>query len=142
MSLVIALFWEQVLYVNYFRQMGEGQGFFLSLLSLDCFQLKLIHLPKRYFWLVNFAPLYNHNNYITAKNALSIPIPLIHSLITSVHFTTVLSEYCLYVDLFLTPPWLVLSTMIYCLIYWIHFVTSFSFPTIDYILQLEARLIF
>lgn len=36
--------------------LGQGQRFILSLLWLDCFQLKIIQIPRRYFGVVSFAP--------------------------------------------------------------------------------------
>ena len=42
---------------TFFRQLGGRSRFFLSLLSLDCFQLKIICMPKRLYGVANFAPL-------------------------------------------------------------------------------------
>ena len=39
------------------RTEGEGQSFFLGLLGLDCFQLKIIHLPKRHLRVTSLGPI-------------------------------------------------------------------------------------
>lgn len=57
LSLLTALFQEKDLHLNSFRQLQWGQFFFLSLLGLDSFQLKIIHIPKRQFRVATFAPL-------------------------------------------------------------------------------------
>ena len=38
----------------------ESQNFFLSLSGFDCFQLKIMHMPKRHCELASFAPLQGH----------------------------------------------------------------------------------
>ena len=43
---MIALFQEQAFYLHFFRKLGEGQSFFLSLLDVDCFQLQIICVSK------------------------------------------------------------------------------------------------
>ena len=43
LSLIIALFLDQISYLNPFRQLRERQKTFLSLLGLDYLQLKIIH---------------------------------------------------------------------------------------------------
>ena len=48
--MVIALFLEQILYLNSFRELGEDISFFLSVLGLDCFQHKIISVPKWHIW--------------------------------------------------------------------------------------------
>ena len=53
----MAPFLEQVLCLQSFRLLGEGHRFFLSLLGLDCFQLEIIRMPKRYFGVASFAPI-------------------------------------------------------------------------------------
>lgn len=42
----MALFLSQALYLNPFRQLREKDKFFLSPLGLNCFWLKVIHMPK------------------------------------------------------------------------------------------------
>lgn len=44
---LITLFQEEVLYLNFFRQLGRWSRFFLSFLGFDCFQLEII--TSRYF---------------------------------------------------------------------------------------------
>ena len=48
---------EQALCLNSFRQLGKSQSFFLSLLDSCCFQSEIIHMPKRWYEVANFAPL-------------------------------------------------------------------------------------
>ena len=38
----------------------ESQNFSLSLSGFDCFQLKIMHMPKRHCELASFAPLQGH----------------------------------------------------------------------------------
>lgn len=56
--------------------------------------------------------LFSHSNWTIVKNTLPILISLIHSALTLVYHVTLLSNYSLYADHFLSPPWLVLSTII------------------------------
>ena len=48
---------EQVLCLNSFRQLGQHESFFLSLLDSYCFQSEIIHMPKRWYEVANFALL-------------------------------------------------------------------------------------
>ena len=54
---IIAPILEQVLYLHFLGSQGESQSIFLSLLGLDCFQLQMFLLSKKYFWVANFVPL-------------------------------------------------------------------------------------
>lgn len=53
-----ASFLEQILYPYSLGNQVECQSFFLSLLCLDCFQLKIISM-LRYFGVANFISLYH-----------------------------------------------------------------------------------
>lgn len=55
-SLVIALFQEQALYLNSFTQLGGKSGF-LAESFRPWFQLEIIHRPKRHLGMTNVAPL-------------------------------------------------------------------------------------
>ena len=55
--MVLALFPEQVLYLNPFRQLRDGKELFLNLLGLDCFNLKIIIMLKQY---ILGIPVLNH----------------------------------------------------------------------------------
>ena len=67
-SLVIALFWEQAFYLNYFRQLRKQQEKFLNVLFLKNNQPKLILMLQRHiFLLVNFAPMYKLSKYSFTK---------------------------------------------------------------------------
>lgn len=48
-SVVVAPFGEEILYLNSFRKLGDGQRF-LSLWGLACFQLKIMDRSKRHIW--------------------------------------------------------------------------------------------
>lgn len=64
---MIALLGEQALDLNYFRQLRWRSKFFsLSLLGLDCFPLKINHMPKRRFGVAKLAPL----QYLPGKTRL------------------------------------------------------------------------
>ena len=49
-TLLMALFPEQVLYLNYFRQLVERSIFFLSLLELDFFNTEMDPCATDIFW--------------------------------------------------------------------------------------------
>ena len=54
-------FLEQAL-LTFFRQLGKGQRFFLILLDLDCFQLKINSMPKRHFRVANYDLYWTYND--------------------------------------------------------------------------------
>lgn len=41
---------------TFFKRL-RGQSFFLGLLDINCFQLKTVHMTKRHFGVISFAPL-------------------------------------------------------------------------------------
>lgn len=47
-SMVIVLFWQEKIYLNYFRQLDKSSKVLPELLDLDCFQLEIIFMPKRH----------------------------------------------------------------------------------------------
>ena len=49
-TLLMALFPEQVLYLNYFRKLVERSIFFLSLLELDFFNIEMDPCATDIFW--------------------------------------------------------------------------------------------
>ena len=48
LSMMIAPYLEQVLYLNSFRQLGRRSVFVLECLILGCFQFKIVHMPKQH----------------------------------------------------------------------------------------------
>ena len=62
LSVGLTPFLEQVLHLHSLGSQGKGQRFFLSLLGLDCPQLEIICMPKRYFEVANFAPPQKQNS--------------------------------------------------------------------------------
>ena len=55
---------------NVVWQLGKGQRFFLILLDLDCFQLKINSMPKRHFGVVNYDLHWTYNDADSSTSLL------------------------------------------------------------------------